>query len=50
MNYDIILKGKQEFFPKLNNKTYNILKVDDKKKEDLRKSLCEKNFEDLKRK
>ena len=42
MNYDIILKGNQEFFPKLNNKTYNILKVDDKKKEQFMNSIFKK--------
>ena len=31
--YDFILKGSDEFYPKLNNKIYNILKVDDNNKE-----------------
>ena len=34
MNFDLILKGINEFYPKLNNKIYNILKVDNKKKEE----------------
>ena len=32
MEYTLILNGKDEFFPKLNNKKYNILLVDDVKK------------------
>jgi hypothetical protein len=32
--HDFILIGSQEFYPKLNNKTYNILKVDNIKKEE----------------
>jgi len=32
MDFDLILKGNQEFYPKLNNKTYYVLKVDSKKK------------------
>jgi hypothetical protein len=42
MNYDIILRGENEFFPKLNNKTYNILKVDDKKKEQFMNNIFKK--------
>jgi hypothetical protein len=33
MEFDIILDGRNEFYPKLNNKTYNILKVDTLDKE-----------------
>ena len=33
MDYDIILNGKNEFYKNLNNKTYNILKVDNIDKE-----------------
>ena len=33
MNYDIVLNGKNEFYKNLNNKTYNILKVDNIDKE-----------------
>jgi hypothetical protein len=33
MSYNLILKGQEEFYPKLNNKIYNILKVDNKDKE-----------------
>ena len=33
MKYDIILNGKNEFYKNLNNKTYNILKVDTLDKE-----------------
>jgi len=33
MKYDIILEGEKEFYPKLSNKTYNVLKVDNKEKE-----------------
>jgi hypothetical protein len=33
MKYDIILNGKDEFYKNLNNKTYNILKVDTLNKE-----------------
>lgn len=33
MNYDITLSGKNEFYPGLNSKTYNILKVNTKQKE-----------------
>ena len=32
MDYTLILEGKNEFYPNLNNKTYNILLVDNKKK------------------
>lgn len=32
MKYDLILEGKIEFYPKLNNKIYNILLVDTKEK------------------
>jgi len=32
MNYTLVLEGKNEFYPNLNNKTYNILLVDNKKK------------------
>lgn len=32
MDYTLVLEGKNEFYPKLNNKTYNILLVDNKKK------------------
>ena len=34
MNYDIKLNGVNEFYSKLNNKTYNVLKVDSKKKQE----------------
>lgn len=33
MKFDIILKGSEEFYPKLNNKIYNILKIDNIEKE-----------------
>lgn len=33
IEYDLILYGKDEFFPNLSKKTYNILKVNNKKKE-----------------
>ena len=33
MEFDIILDGKNEFYPNLNNKTYKILKIDDINKE-----------------
>lgn len=33
MNFDLILKGSQEFYPKLNNKTYFVLKVDNESKQ-----------------
>ena len=33
IKYDLILYGKDEFYPKLSNKTYNILKIDNKQKE-----------------
>ena len=33
MDFDIILNGKNEFYENLNNKTYNILKVDNIQKE-----------------
>jgi hypothetical protein len=32
MNFDLVLYGKNEFYPGLNKKTYNILKVDSKQK------------------
>jgi hypothetical protein len=32
MNYDLILDGKKEFYPGLNNKKYNILSVDNSNK------------------
>jgi len=32
MNFNLILKGKDKFYSKLNNKIYNILVIDDKKK------------------
>jgi hypothetical protein len=32
MNFNLILEGKKEFYPKLNNKIYNILLVDNSKK------------------
>lgn len=32
MNFDLVLYGKNEFYPGLNKKTYNILKVDSKPK------------------
>jgi hypothetical protein len=32
MDYTLVLEGKNEFYPNLNNKTYNILLVDNKKK------------------
>lgn len=38
IKYDIVLKGINEFYPKLNNKTYNILKVDNKEKQ---KFMCD---------
>ncbi len=34
MEFDITLYGKNEFYPKLNNKTYYILKVDNERKEE----------------
>ena len=34
MEFDIILNGKTEFYPNTNTKTYYVLKVDTKKKED----------------
>lgn len=33
MNFDLVLYGKNEFYPGLNKKTYNILKVDSKSKQ-----------------
>ena len=32
MNFNLILEGKKEFYPNLNNKIYNILLVDNSKK------------------
>ena len=34
MNYDLVLNGKKEFYPNLNNKTYNILLVNNSRKID----------------
>jgi hypothetical protein len=45
MKFDLILQGKNEFYPKLNNKTYNILKVDNDKKEEFMNTI----FDDFKR-
>lgn len=33
MNWDLTLKGTKEFYPKINNKTYLVLKVDNEKKQ-----------------
>ena len=38
INWNLILKGSNEFFPGLNSKTYNILKVDS---DQLANSMCE---------
>ena len=35
MNPELVLKGVNEFYPKLNNKIYNIYKIDNSKKENL---------------
>ena len=42
IKYDIILKGKNEFYPNLNNKQYNVLKVDTKEKQDFMSDIINK--------
>jgi len=48
MKYDIILNGKNEFYKNLNNKTYNILKVDTLDKENYMSTIFEKFINNIK--
>lgn len=45
MNWDLTLKGNKEFYPKLNNKTYLILKVDNEQKQNFMSGIFIKFIE-----
>jgi hypothetical protein len=45
MNWNLKLKGSNEFYPKLNNKTYLVLKVDDEQKQNFMSDIFIKFIE-----
>lgn len=45
MNWDLTLQGTKEFYPKLNNKTYLVLKVDDEQKQNFMSDIFIKFIE-----